>query len=224
MIAIQTIRTFIAIDLSDEMRAGLDRVARALRGHLRGAGVADGVLRWSGVEKAHVTLRFLGETSTDQIEHVKGGLAAVLREQVPFALTLAGLGCFPSCARPTVVWVGITGDMAALGDLQSRVEQLAQSAGFPAETRPYSPHLTLARVGRQSFVPTAAPTWGRPHRLPRRSALGSLRSGHTPRARSHLHPKRTAAHRQRLYPIEPVRLQKIGHGSDGSNGSKNGSF
>ncbi len=146
-------RTFIAIELSDEMRAGLGRVVRALRGHLRGAGVAEGALRWSGVEKAHVTLRFLGETSADQVEHVKGGLAAMLRDQAPFVLTLTGLDCFPSCARPAVVWVGITGDMAALGDLQGRVEQLAQSAGFPAETRPYSPHLTLARVKRQISSP-----------------------------------------------------------------------
>ena len=146
-------RAFIAVELSDEMRAGFSRVARALRGHLRRAGVAEGVLRWSGVEKAHVTLRFLGESGADQVEQVKGGLADMLRDQAPFALTLAGLGCFPSCARPRVVWVGITGDVAALAHLQARTEQIAQSAGFPAESRPYSPHITLARTGRQVTSP-----------------------------------------------------------------------
>ena len=146
-------RTFIAIDLSDEMRTGLGRVERALRGDLRRAGVADGVLRWAGVEKAHVTLRFLGETSADQVEQVKVGLAAVVRDQGPFVLTLTGLGCFPSCARPRVVWIGLTGDLAALAHLQTRTEQIAQSAGFPAEGRPFSPHITLARVGRQVSPP-----------------------------------------------------------------------
>ena len=142
-------RTFIAVELSDEMRLALIRVERSLRGHLRRAGVTDGVLRWAGAEKAHVTLRFLGETDTDQVERVKGGLVSVLRGQAPFGLRLADLGCFPSCARPRVVWTGITGDLAALAQLQARTEQVAQAAGFPAETRPFSPHITLARAGRR---------------------------------------------------------------------------
>ena len=146
-------RTFIAIDLSDEMKAGFGRVERALRGHLRRAGVADGALRWSGVGKAHVTLRFLGETSADQVEQVKRGLADVLGEQAPFSLTLTGLGCFPSCARPRVVWTGLAGDLAALAHLQARTEMLAQVVGFPAESRPFSPHITLARIGRQVSPP-----------------------------------------------------------------------
>lgn len=143
-------RTFIAITLSDPMRENLRGLESALQGHLRGAGIEGRLLRWSGVEKAHVTVRFLGETDAAQRVQIRTELEQTVRGHAPFDLTLADLGCFPGWGRPQVVWVGVGGDRTALGALQADVEAVAQSAGFAGERRPYSPHITLARIARHA--------------------------------------------------------------------------
>jgi 2'-5' RNA ligase len=58
-----------------------------------------------------------------------------------------GVGVFPDKGRPRVVWTGLREVNGSLQDLQQRVEGAAKEAGFPAEGRPFKPHLTLARMG-----------------------------------------------------------------------------
>ena len=68
------------------------------------------------------------------------------RKASPFELRLAGLGSFGGRRGTRVVWAGIEGDLDALRALQSRVDQGVAGLGFARELRPFSPHLTLARV------------------------------------------------------------------------------
>ncbi len=143
-------RTFVGIELSEEMRGQLGRVTSALALFLSDAGVAGRLVRWSGVDKAHITLRFLGETDAAQRQQIRAGLAEMAPRHAPFVLALADLGCFPNWTRPQVLWTGVAGDRGALECLQAPIEEIAQSAGFPAERRPFSPHITLARTARSA--------------------------------------------------------------------------
>lgn len=133
-----SIRLFVACELSDEIRAALARVQDELRKN--GAGR----LRWVRPEGIHITFKFLGQVERARVPEVMVALASEIE---PFRLRLAParLGGFGG-ARIRVVRVGVEGDMDGLAALAQRVERSLTPLGFPAERRPFAPHLTLARV------------------------------------------------------------------------------
>lgn len=138
-------RTFIAIELDKELQENLAR----LQGRLRQQ-VAPGSVRWVRPEGIHLTLKFLGDTSEEQIEQVKEVLARAAGEVAPFEFTVGGLGSFPNTRRPRVVWVGVHEPTGALRRLRDAVEKYVAPLGFPTEKRRFSPHLTLGRVHRRA--------------------------------------------------------------------------
>ena len=136
-----SMRAFVAISLPTAVQQAVATLQQQLSQQLQ----RPSVWRWTPPENMHVTLRFLGETDERQAAKIAQGLAALALAHRRFALTLQGLGVFPHRAAPRVLWAGLQGDLSALTRLQLDVEQLAQTAGFAAESRPFSPHLTLAR-------------------------------------------------------------------------------
>ncbi|MFW9777718.1 MAG: RNA 2',3'-cyclic phosphodiesterase [Candidatus Heimdallarchaeota archaeon] len=92
----------------------------------------------------HITLKFIGETPDESISSIKSGLAKV--EFTPFSISLNGLGCFPNLNYIRVVWIGIQVGQPDLTNIANQVRAAIDSLGFPREKRPFSPHLTLARV------------------------------------------------------------------------------
>ncbi len=141
-------RTFIALELPQSIQAFVIAQQEALQDAL--SPDARKLLRWTPAAKAHLTLRFLGETDDAQRERLGAALTVVGASHGPLSLALEGAGCFPHCAKPSVLWLGLRGDLERLGELQAQVETAVQSAGFAPETRPFAPHLTIARVHRTS--------------------------------------------------------------------------
>lgn len=146
-----TWRAFIAVDLTPEMRTQLDSLTGRMR-RLTG----QQTLRFAAASGIHLTLKFLGEISTD----LAGGLHAVLDEAAsrvrPFPVRVRGVGCFPSSRQPRVLWVGLEDHGGDLRTLQQAVETGSARLGLPKEDRPFSPHLTLARVRRDAGPEAAA--------------------------------------------------------------------
>lgn len=132
-------RTFIAVDLTQAVRAALDsEIARLTR-----------VLpspRWVNPEGMHLTLAFLGELDDAQLSDATAATIEAARQSRPFTLRLGSLGTFGGPRSPQVLWVGVGGDVPQLLALQRTLAQALESRGFPREVRPFSPHLTLARV------------------------------------------------------------------------------
>lgn len=150
----ENIRAFIAIELPLQIRQKLDVVEQQIQAQV-GEGARRAV-RWIPAEKIHLTLKFLGEVSAEKIP----ALADLLKEEAArcpgFDLAIAGLGAFPNPRRPRVVWVGCEGG-PALAALQKAVDQGTQRLGFPAEDRPFSPHLTLGRVSDHARLEELVP-------------------------------------------------------------------
>ena len=96
-------------------------------------------------DNLHLTLKFLGEVAPERVEPLTAALARHLDGMPRFTLALGGAGTFGHRQPRRVVWLGLTGDLAALRRLYQAVEQAAQGAGFPAEQRPFAAHITLAR-------------------------------------------------------------------------------
>lgn len=142
-------RTFIAIAFPAAVREQLQHQCARFQQYLQQHN-APNVLRWVAVEHLHLTLRFLGETTPDQLCRLAAGLDAVTTTHPPFSLTLGGLGGFPSPRQPRVLWLGVGGSLAQLNHLQGQVEVSVRNAGFVAEQRPFSAHVTLARARRNA--------------------------------------------------------------------------
>ncbi len=140
----ESIRSFIAIELPGTVRSGLSR----LQGELKTGGHSP--VKWVNPENIHLTLKFLGSLPVDKIEAITGAMDDAARGIPPFRLEVRGLGVFPDLRRVRVVWVGVSGELAKLGQLQKRIDSHLTPFGFAAESRPFTPHLTLARVREQA--------------------------------------------------------------------------
>jgi len=129
-------RAFVAIELPEELRRTLAREQARFSAACPDA-------RWTRPEGIHLTLKFLGQISDEQVIEVKRVLGRIGRFQT-FTLRAQGYGFFPSAKRPRVFWVGLDAppDLALLA---KRVEAAMAEIGFPPENRSFSPHLTLAR-------------------------------------------------------------------------------
>jgi 2'-5' RNA ligase len=139
------IRTFIAIDLPLAARSGLERVGKELQ-------KTNAPVAWVKPERIHLTLKFLGDVSSEQIEDIRAALQTVAAGASTFRLQPKGCGAFPTIKQMRVVWVGLCGDDEPLGKLQKEVDAAMASLGFKPEDRPFRAHLTLGRVkGRQNL-------------------------------------------------------------------------
>ncbi len=133
------LRAFIAVEIPAEIQQNVYKQTAAFR---RGI---ESLVRWVPAHNMHLTLKFLGDVSPNNVEF----LVQMLRNEaalVPaFDIHLAGLGSFPNLRRPRVIYVGIRAP-AALDALQRGIEAAARRLGYESEERPFSAHLTLGRL------------------------------------------------------------------------------
>lgn len=142
-------RTFIAVEIPEEVRDRLSAVAGELAAGLADRNAAS-VLRWTAQSNYHLTLRFLGDTTPVQRDAIGVLLERTTADRPRFSLTLDGLGAFPNWRKMRVLWAGIRGDVQRLSDLQREVEAGVQACGFAVERQGFHPHLTLARANRDA--------------------------------------------------------------------------
>ena len=102
-------------------------------------------MRWLEADNWHVTLRFVGDVATEMVEHLASGLGDVAAHHEAFAMPLTAIDVFPSSRKPRV--------LAALGVPDERsialvdaLQALCAGLGLAAESRPWRPHLTFARI------------------------------------------------------------------------------
>ena len=140
MAAPEQIRAFIAIALPPDFKRGL----RELRDRLNQP--RQDFLKWVNPDTIHLTLKFLGNIPPESVGPLTRAMRQAAGEHPPFSLHAAATGAFPNSERVQVAWVGLEGDIEALNRLQQRLEALLVPLGFPREKRPFTAHLTLARV------------------------------------------------------------------------------
>ena len=137
-------RLFVGVEPSRQVRDAAASVTAELRRTLDACDRGR-VFRWVPAENLHLTIWFLGEVSETRATSILEALGPPVPEP-PFALHFAGLGTFPPSGAPRVVWMGVAEGLPALARLNEEVGRRLAPWGFTAESRPYSAHLTLARV------------------------------------------------------------------------------
>lgn len=136
------IRAFIAIDLSPDIQRRLEEVILHDKEYLKGIPI-----RWVHSENIHLTLKFLGDVSLASLEMLTDILRTEVFNHKSFEISVGGCGAYPNNHRPRVLWVGVESPQE-LFNLQKGIASEMEKLGYAQERRPFSPHLTLGRVGR----------------------------------------------------------------------------
>jgi len=132
-------RSFIAIEVPDEVRKEMTRVQEQLRKTKVDAS-------WTRPEGMHLTLKFLGEVPEVKIPEIVNGLQTAVAGFGQFRLEVKGVGTFPNPQNARVVWIGLSGDIGTLTRLQGAVEDAMARIGFAREERKFTAHITLGRI------------------------------------------------------------------------------
>ena len=148
-------RLFYAVELPDELKSRFAEHAARLR-----EAAPDVKASWERPEKIHITVKFVGEVEAGRADGLSEAAARVAAQAEPFDLTVGGTGAFHTQGNPRVLWVGVEDESGGLARVQARLEDECSALGFPRETRPFHPHLTVARLR----APTGAKQLGTLHR------------------------------------------------------------
>lgn len=136
------LRSFIAIKIPEEIQSALARSTASLQKKL-----PKPLVRWVAPQNVHLTLKFLGDVSSANIDILAESLKVEAGNHEIFSMAAGGLGAFPNAHRARVIWIGLEGS-TSLKTLMRGVETVAERLGYLVEERPFSPHLTIGRVGQ----------------------------------------------------------------------------
>ena len=149
-------RVFYAIEFPEPVQSEFAALRNAVRDRME-----KGSLTRTG--NFHLTLRFIGEAApVDWPALMRIGETAA-RSIRPFSLLPTGWGTFGKPGQ-SILWIGLRNDPSLLA-LQSAVEAAVQSGGYPGETKPFRPHVTIGRQVRLvcSTSELPDPVAGLPH-------------------------------------------------------------
>jgi len=135
------VRLFIGVELNDQVREAAAQIGESLKRELGNRVDA----RWIPAANLHITLWFIGEVE----DHRSEDLLRILNrpfDEPAFDIDVSGLGMFPPSGAPRVIWLGVRSGGEYLARLHSELAARIVPFGFEPERRPYSAHLTIARV------------------------------------------------------------------------------
>ena len=139
----EKLRLFVAIPLTDKIRARIHEAQQDLRRALRDENTK---VRWTNPEQFHLTLKFLGAVPALQTDPLTEAIRDVGRRFAPLDLQARQVGFFPSALRPRVVWVGIHHSRQQLPLLQRAIEEAVAPFTEEELDEKFSGHITLGRI------------------------------------------------------------------------------
>jgi RNA 2',3'-cyclic 3'-phosphodiesterase len=181
-------RLFLGLPLASEVTEQLASLSMRWRTN------ADG-LRWSAQESWHITLQFLGSAEQEQYDCIVARLHELRSPAVPVALD--GVGFFD---RVGIFFAGVT-LTAELLALQQRITATTRTCGYIPETRPYHPHITLARTKGKLGAKALQELKGKLHRPP---VFAGFVAHEFLLYESVLTPKGSLYEVKERFPLEPV--------------------
>ena len=135
-------RLFVGIRVSVQSANALAGAAETLARRARDAGHD---IHWVPPTNYHLTLKYLGWTRHETIDALRDTVAEAVAGTPRLTFRTARLGAFPALDQAIVVWAGID-PSPAIQELHTRIEAATVAFGYPPESRPYVPHVTLGRL------------------------------------------------------------------------------
>ena len=134
-------RLFTGIAIAPNVLGNLARVLKELR--------PLAPLNWSPAENLHITSKFIGEWPDERLAELEDVLEGV-KPPASFDVRIAHFGYFPNPHNPRAFVAGVHAG-PELAALAKQIEELLKPLGVAKEDRPYSPHLTLARIKHENI-------------------------------------------------------------------------
>lgn len=135
----EQIRCFVAIEIPETIQTLLTSAQEELRKFVRG-------VSWVKRENIHLTLRFLGDVTPNQISVIKYSIEQVTDTRSPFSMELGGIGAFPNLSRPRIIWAGVKIGADEVVAIAREIDLRLSRRGYERDGKPFRPHLTLARL------------------------------------------------------------------------------
>ena len=136
----EKVRSFIAVNLNPEIKEYLTSLQVNLN-------VPETKIKWVEKNNLHLTMKFLGDISSEQTELLKLILKEITSRYSPFIIKLSSdIGIFPTYQMPRIIWTGIKEGANQLHELYSSIETMLYKEGFPRENKDFSSHITIGRV------------------------------------------------------------------------------
>lgn len=132
-------RTFIAIELPQEIKESLARLQADLK-------KSEADVKWVSARNIHLTLKFMGEIDQASLPNIIGALQEACRAIKPFHISVSGLGAFPKADFPRVIWVGVSKGDEETKILSMAIDEKLALIGIPQEDKEFSTHITIGRV------------------------------------------------------------------------------
>ena len=146
------IRVFLAVELSQELRAKLATLQQELKRSIEPEMKRGTRISWVQPASLHLTIKFLGETDEQIIDPLRAAVEQAIGSQMALNVPLERLGGFPRPQSPRVLWVGPSEhwekgmDAKRIMEIYAMIEQACGDLRFLHEPKPFSPHLTVARI------------------------------------------------------------------------------
>lgn len=142
-------RTFFAVNLPPNMLDKVDNISKFFMKE-----TSTPALKWVEKDNLHLTIKFIGEVSESKVEQVKHTIVQSLQHHKTFEIEISGLGMYPHQNNPRVVWLGIINEKPLI-QIAQKLDQTLTTLDIKPEQRAFSPHLTIARVRRNTDKTTA---------------------------------------------------------------------
>ena len=140
-------RLFAAIEIPPDIRKTIFDLLAPLRAQ-------HSAVRWERVEKLHVTLRFIGDTTAESMSGIHAALhRAAMHAGRPFPAHYSSTGFFPNRHRPRVLWIGMVDPEGRSTALHDAVEQELRSLGIDEDDKEFHPHVTVGRMRNERPSP-----------------------------------------------------------------------
>ena len=146
------IRVFLAVEVSQVLRAELATIQQELKHRIEPEMKRGTRISWAQPASIHLTLKFLGDMDEQVIDPLRAALEQVVGGQLAVTVPLERLGVFPHPQAPRILWVGPSEqwekgvEARRVVEIHGAIEEACERVNFLRETRPFSPHLSLARI------------------------------------------------------------------------------
>ncbi len=146
------IRAFLAVELPQELRAELATIQQELKRNIEPEMKQNMRVSWAQPASIHLTVKFLGDMDEQLIDSLLVAVEQAIGNQTAVNVPLERLGAFPRPQSPRVLWVGPSenwergAEARRVAGIHGAIEEACEGLGFLRETKPFSPHLTFARI------------------------------------------------------------------------------